>query len=227
MTVRILLIEDNRTFAAGLRNNLEIEGYHVECEPGGRRGLARARAGRPDLIILDLTLPDLDGHRVLRTLRAEGCTVPVLILSARGDEADKILGFRQGADDYVTKPFGLLELLARIEALLRRARGAHLGESDVRFGDVAVSPSRRVVLRSGIEVPLRPKELDLLLELCRRMDQVVPRHELLRQVWGYDPTVVSRTLDTHILELRQKLEPEPSNPRHIVTVRKSGYRLVP
>jgi DNA-binding response OmpR family regulator len=153
--------------------------------------------------------------------------VPVLILSARGDEADKILGFRQGADDYVTKPFGLLELLARIEALLRRARAAQVGETDVRFGDIAVSPSRRVVLRSGIEVPLRPKELDLLLELCRRMDQVVPRHELLRQVWGYDPTVVSRTLDTHILELRQKLEPEPSNPRHIVTVRKSGYRLVP
>jgi DNA-binding response OmpR family regulator len=225
---RILLIEDNRNLAIGLRNNLEIEGYQVELATDGSSGLAHARAVRHDLIILDLMLPGLDGYRVLRALREDGCETPVLILSARGEESDKVLGFRLGADDYVSKPFGLLELLARVDALLRRTNGrgttAALTER-ARFGDVEVDPATRSVTRGGVPVPMRPKEFDLLVALVRRGGQVAGREELLREVWGYATEVISRTVDTHIAELRRKLEPNPAEPSHILTVRKAGYRL--
>jgi len=223
---RILVIEDNRDLAYGLRNNLEIEGFQVEVAEDGRAGLLVARRSKPDLVILDLMLPELDGFRVLRALREDGSAVPILILTARGEEADKVRGLRLGADDYVTKPFGLLELLARVEALLRRTRGSSPEAEEVlAFGAVEIHPASRVVLRNGAALELAPKEFELLMALVRARGAVVSRLELMRQVWGYSDAVVTRTVDTHVAELRRKLEDDPASPRHILTVRKVGYRL--
>ncbi len=225
---RILIVEDNPDLAYGLRTGLEIEGYVVDVSPDGERGLDRARVWRPHLVILDLMLPGLDGYRVLRTLRNEGLDMPVLILTARGEETDKVLGFRLGADDYVTKPCGVLELLARVAALLRRARqsGGHEGALAVeRFGAVEINPSSRTVTRGDQPVALSPKEFDLLLALVRRRGAVASRLALLKEVWGYSADVMTRTVDIHIAELRRKLEDDPSKPRHILTVWKAGYRL--
>jgi DNA-binding response OmpR family regulator len=223
---RILVVEDNPDLAYGLRNNLEIEGYEVDVVEDGTQGLARARVGGPDLIILDLMLPGMDGYRVLRALRDEGRRMPVLILTARGEEADKVRGLRLGADDYVTKPFGVLELLARVEALLRRTAppGDGAGPPE-RFGVIEVIPASRSVLKSGKPVPLTPKEFDLLLALLHRGGAVATRMELLTEVWGYSAAVLSRTVDTHVAELRRKLESDAAAPKHILTVRKAGYRL--
>jgi two-component system, OmpR family, alkaline phosphatase synthesis response regulator PhoP len=226
---RILLIEDNQDLCFGLRNNLEIEGYTVDTAGSGRTGLQAFLLAHPDLVILDLMLPELDGFRVLRTLREQGDATPILILTAKGEEADKVRGLRMGADDYVTKPFGLLELLARVEALLRRAspKGIHASPtSEVqRFGSIEVDPHTRTVRREAEDIVLAPKEFDLLLALLRAGGGAVSRLSLLQQVWGYSSAVVSRTVDTHIAELRRKLEDDPSSPRHILTVRKMGYRI--
>jgi two-component system alkaline phosphatase synthesis response regulator PhoP len=224
---RVLIVEDNHDMAFGLRNNLEIEGYAVEVAEDGPSGLAAARRQRPDLIVLDLMLPGMDGYRVLRQLRDDGLDAPVLILTARGEEADKVLGFRLGADDYVTKPFGLLELLARVEALLRRSRPASPpgASTAFHFGDVEVMLSTRNVRRAGRDVPLTPMEFDLLVALLQRQGAVASRLELLKEVWGHSSAVLTRTVDTHIGELRRKLEQDPATPRHILTVRKAGYRL--
>ncbi len=232
---RILVVEDNESLAFGLRNNLEIEGYDVAVEGDGTEGLAAARSDPPDLIVLDLMLPGLDGFRFLRKLREDDAHTPVLILTARGEETDKVRGLKLGADDYVTKPFGVMELLARVEALLRRTRTGNGGEANAashaarmqveRFGDVQIDPAARVVRRNGQPVDLTPKEFDLLLALSKRQGTVATRLELMREVWGYSSAVVSRTVDTHIAELRRKIEENPSAPKHILTVRKSGYRL--
>ncbi len=227
MSSRILVIEDNDDLAFGLRNNLEIEGHEVTVATDGRDGLERALEQPPDLIVLDLMLPGLDGFRVLRELRKRDAATPVLVLTARGEEADKVRGLRLGADDYVTKPFSLLELLARVEALLRRAGRTVPEAGRWTFGDVTVDAGRRSVRRAGEAVELAPKELDLLIALLRRDGAVAQRLDLLREVWGYQEAVavVSRTVDTHVAELRRKLEAEPARPRHILTVRKAGYRL--
>jgi DNA-binding response OmpR family regulator len=227
---RVLLVEDNADLAYGLQNNLEIEGYEVRVAEDGETGLDEAREWDPDLIVLDLMLPGLDGYRVLQHLRRSGCVTPVLILTARGEESDKVLGFRLGADDYVTKPFGVLELLARVEAILRRvghgpAQDVDEGDAVEEFGSVKVDTRSRIVTRGGEEVSLTPKELDLLLALIRRRGAVASRLDLLQEVWGHRAAVVSRTVDTHISELRKKLEEEPSHPCHILTVHKAGYRF--
>jgi DNA-binding response OmpR family regulator len=223
---RVLIVEDNHDLAFGLRNNLEIEGYAVDVADDGPSGLAAARRQHPDLVVLDLMLPGMDGYRVLRQLRDDGLTMPVLILTARGEEADKVRGFRFGADDYVTKPFGVLELLARIEALLRRSRPAAPTPPAVeRFGEIDVDASTRSVRRGGHDVALTPMEFDLLVALLRRRGAVASRVELLKEVWGHSSAVLTRTVDTHVGELRRKLEADPSTPRHILTVRKAGYRL--
>jgi DNA-binding response OmpR family regulator len=219
---RVLIVEDNRDLAYGLRNNLEIEGYDVDVAVDGAEGLARAKATRPDLVVLDLMLPKMDGFRVLRALRDDGLTMPVLVLTARGEESDKVRGLKLGADDYLTKPFGLLELLARVEALLRRA--APRAPADL-VGDIEIDRSTRTVTRNGNAVELAPKEYDLLIALADRNGAVVSRLELMRQVWGYSDAVITRTIDTHVAELRRKLERDPAQPRHILTARKVGYRL--
>jgi two-component system alkaline phosphatase synthesis response regulator PhoP len=227
--MRVLIVEDNHDLAFGLRNNLEIEGYSVDVAEDGPGGLSAARRLHPDLVVLDLMLPGMDGYRVLRQLREDGLTMPVLILTARGEEADKVLGFRLGADDYVTKPFGVLELLARVQALLRRSRpstpGARRGVH--RFGDIEVDLATRTVRREGRQVPLTPMEFDLLVALAERRGAVASRVELLTEVWGHSAGVLTRTIDTHIGELRRKLEKDPATPRYILTVRKAGYRLDP
>jgi DNA-binding response OmpR family regulator len=221
----VLVIEDNAELAYGLRNNLEIEGHEVTVAPDGRQGLEAAERERPDLVILDLMLPDLDGFRVLRRLRQRDAATPVLILTARGDQEDKVRGLKLGADDYVTKPFGLLELLARVEARLRRREeDPDTGARD-RFGPVEVDRRTRVVERSGEPVALAPKEFDLLLALLDADGAAVSRSMLMDRVWGYEADVLSRTVDTHVAELRRKLEDDASAPRHILTVRKVGYRL--
>ena len=226
----ILIIEDNADIARGLRDNLEVEGYEVDVALDGEQGLARLRGRPPKLVILDLMLPRLDGMQVLRRLRDEGFEMPVLILSARAGEAEKVRGFRVGADDYVTKPFGLRELLARVDALFRRRR--RLTESDriaaappARFGDVEIHYDSRTVLKRGEPVALRPREFDLLAALARRANTVVARRSLLDEVWAYDDGVQTRTVDTHVVELRRKIESDPTQPRYIVTVRKAGYML--
>jgi DNA-binding response OmpR family regulator len=227
---RVLVVEDNRNLALGLSTNLEYEGHDAEVVADGSTALLRARTGAHDLIVLDLMLPGLDGFRVLETLRRDGVTIPILVLTARGDEADKVRGLEGGADDYVTKPFALRELLARVAALLRRSRSGGNGHGElpagpVSFGPVTVDPATRQVTLDGCPVSLRPKEYDLLSALLRRAGRVATRVELLREVWGYHESVASRTLDTHIGELRRKLERDPAAPRHLLTVRKTGYRL--
>jgi len=222
---RVLVIEDNAELAYGLRNNLEIEGHTVAVARDGSEGLARARRNEADLVILDLMLPRLDGFRVLRALREQDRETPVLILTARGEEGDKVRGLKLGADDYVTKPFGLLELLARVEALLRRSEAGRLPGEVLRFGSVEVDRAARAVRREGKPVALAPKELDLLLALLAARGAALSRLTLMQQVWGYQADVLSRTVDSHVLELRRKLEPDPGQPRHILTVRKVGYRL--
>jgi DNA-binding response OmpR family regulator len=223
--IRILVIEDNADLAFGLRNNLEIEGYEVRLAADGRLGLAVALEQRFDLVVLDLMMPGLDGFRVLKSLRERGDRTPVLILTARGQEEDKVRGLRLGADDYVTKPFGVLELLARIEALLRRTRPARQAGPAVHFGDVVVDPATRTARRAGGDVPLAPKEFDLLWALVDANGAAVSRDRLMELVWGYGADVLSRTVDTHIAELRRKLEAGDAAPAHILTVRKVGYRL--
>ena len=227
---RILIIEDNEDLVFGLQNNLEIEGYDVLIAATGTAGVQQAREFQPDLILLDLMLPEMDGFEVLKTLRQNGNSAPVLILTARGEEMDKVTGLRLGADDYVTKPFGLMELLARVEALLRRT-AVPGSENDgvagdiLRIGTIEVCPSARSVRRDGEIVDLAPKEFDLLLELVRRDGAVVSRMELMKKVWGHSSVVVSRTVDTHIAELRRKLEKDSASPELIITVRKAGYRI--
>jgi DNA-binding response OmpR family regulator len=226
---QIVVVEDNPDLAFGLRNNLEIEGYDVSVAGDGLAGLEAVRTTGPDLVILDLMLPGLDGFRVLRALREEGRDMPVLILTAKGEEADKVHGLQLGADDYVTKPFGVLELLARVKALLRRAAPRESGGEALpmptRFGRVQVNVATRTVTRDDVPVALAPLEFELLLALLRRAGAIATRLELLREVWGYHEEVMSRTVDTHIAELRRKLEDDPAHPRHILTVRKVGYRL--
>jgi DNA-binding response OmpR family regulator len=222
---RILVVEDNADLAFGLRNNLEIEGYEVRLASDGNAGLDSARSEKFDLIVLDLMMPGLDGFRVLRALRAGNDRTPVLILTARGQEEDKVRGLKLGADDYVTKPFGVLELMARVEALLRRTQPARAAGPVVRFADVEVDPASRTVKRGGRETLLAPKEFDLLWALIEANGAALSRDELMKRVWGYGADVLSRTVDTHIAELRRKLEPASGDARRILTVRKVGYRL--
>jgi DNA-binding response OmpR family regulator len=226
---RILIVEDNEDLARGLSNNFEIEGFESAIAGDGETAMRMLAAYDPDLVILDLMLPGMDGYSVLQRLRDAGNTVPVLILTARSAEYEKVRGFSQGADDYVTKPFGLMELLGRVKALLRRAGRANgmSAETNVRFGDVEIRPGTHDVTRDGKPVSLRPKEYELLMALARRKGNVAGRMDLLREVWGYGSGVVSRTVDTHIGELRRKLEDDPASPKYIITVRKTGYRLDP
>jgi DNA-binding response OmpR family regulator len=225
---RVLVVEDNRDLALGLQVNLEVQGYAVQAVHEGTAVLEAARAFRPDLVVLDLMLPGIDGFQVLSELRAAGVNATVLILSARGEEVDKVRGLRLGADDYMVKPFGLMELLARVEALLRRGgaspgqRAEPAGES---FGDVVVDAESRQVIVGGVPVNLTPKAFDLLVALLQRNGRIATRPDLLREVWGHRAAVESRTVDTHIAELRRKIEADPANPRHILTVWKAGYRL--
>jgi len=225
---RILVVEDNTALAEGIAYNLRHEQHEARVAEDGRTGLQLAREWKPDLMILDLMLPEMDGYEVLGSIRKEGNRVPVIILTARGEEADKVRGFRLDADQYVTKPFGVLELLERVAMLLRRS-GAHNGagsEHDcIRFADVVVDTNARTVKKGGQLCTLTPKAFELLLALIKRDGSVATRQELLKEVWGYGAFVLSRTVDSHVAELRRKLEADPARPEHILTVWKVGYRF--
>ena len=231
----ILIIEDNETLALGLRTSLEVEGYKVECITDGSDGLSWLSQNNPDLIVLDLMLPGLNGFEVLRRYRARGGAAAVLILSARDQEVDKVQGFRIGADDYVVKPIGVLEFLARVEAIIRRLAPAGRGSAGAldgparitlhHFSDVVVDLRTRTVLRGGRAVDLSPMEFDFLSFLIESGGDIVSRETLMRQVWRYSLGVTSRTVDQHVARLRNKLEPDPAQPRHLITVRKAGYRF--
>jgi DNA-binding response OmpR family regulator len=221
---RVLLIEDNTDLAAGISYNLRKENLDVRVEETGIAGWHAVGDWNPDLVILDLMLPDLDGFEILERLRKSGDRRPVLILTAKDQESDKVRGFHLDADQYVTKPFSLRELLARVHSLLRRNEG-RAAEDIVRFGDIEVDLGRREVSRAGDAVILTPKAFDLLCALIRRNGGVATRADLLREVWGHRALVLTRTVDAHVAELRRKLEHDPAHPRHIVTVWKVGYRL--
>jgi two-component system alkaline phosphatase synthesis response regulator PhoP len=228
---RILVVEDNADLAFAVTTALQSEGFDVVVAGTGPDGVEAARKREADLIILDLMLPGFDGYRVIRTLREERIETPILILTARGEETDKVKGLRLGADDYVTKPFGAMELLARVDALLRRSRISATAAAATppaqldRFGDVEVNRAARTVKRRGEPVALAPKEFDLLIALMDRPGTVVARGDLLGAVWGYQHDISTRTVDIHVSELRAKLEPNPAQPVHIITVRKAGYRF--
>jgi len=222
----ILLIEDNRDYAATLRANLEREGYDVAVSANGVEGLDLAKRTEPDLIILDLMLPAMNGFTVLQRLRDEGRQAPVLIMTALGTEEEKLRGFGLGADDYVVKPCGLLEILARVRALLKRASGGTVvPRAPVHVADLTIDFAARLVRRGDVEITLRPKEFDLLAALVRHRGRVVSRADLLREVWGYAAGTESRTVETHLAALRERLGDDPQAPRYIVTVRRAGYRL--
>ena len=227
---RVLVIEDSNDLAQGLRYNLELEGYAVKVADDGNAGLSLAREWDPDLVILDLMLPGIDGYQVLRSLRGDGRQTPVLILSARGEEADKVRGFQLDADQYVTKPFGLIELLERVKSLLRRTRSrSDVAETaaagTIRFGDVSIDPASRTVMRAGESVNLTPKAYELMMALIKRKGAVATRVELLREVWDHRAIVLTRTVDSHMAELRKKLEYDPAEPKHFITIWKVGYRF--
>ncbi len=222
----ILIIEDNHDYATTLGANLEREGHEVRISATGPDGLACARVVPPDLIILDLMLPGMSGYTVLQRLRDAGQATPVLIMTARGTEDEKLRGFGLGADDYVVKPCGLREMLARVRALLKRGGGsARESPSEARVADLTIDFATRVVRRGTTMLVLRPKEFDLLAALVRHRRRVVSREELLSEVWGYAAGTESRTVETHLAALRQRLGDDPRSPRYILTVRGAGYRL--
>jgi len=218
--VRLLVVEDEDAIAGPLVEGLQREGFAVERAATGEAALA---AEAPDLVLLDLRLPDLDGLEVCRRLR-ERSRVPIIVVSARGEEVDRVVGLELGADDYVVKPFGLRELIARIKAVLRRAEPAPASGA-TRVADLEVDTRARRATLNGTDVALTPKEFDLLLAFVRRPGVVLSRVALLRDVWGHSADVLTRTVDIHVAELRRKLESDPSTPKHILTVWKAGYRL--
>ncbi|HTP89015.1 MAG TPA: response regulator transcription factor [Candidatus Acidoferrales bacterium] len=228
MSARILLVEDEPGLSLTLVDLLTNEGYQVEAAMDGSAGLDRAAHGGFDLVVLDLMLPRMNGLEVCRELRRRGKDVAILMLTAKSQLTDRVVGLKLGADDYLTKPFEPPELLARIEALLRRTKRDKLAPlASFQFDDIAIDFERNQVTRGGAPVSLAAKELELLRYLIERRGNVVSRDELLEGVWEYQPGVSSRTIDVHVAWLRQKLEENPQSPRHIHTVRGVGYRFVP
>jgi DNA-binding response OmpR family regulator len=222
---RILVVEDDLAILTGLSMNLRFEGYEVLQAQDGRQGLARALDEAPDLLVLDVMLPELNGFEVLKELRQRGRDTPVVVLSAKGAEMDKILGLNLGADDYVAKPFGLQELLARIKAVLRRRYPSAGAPPPLTFGDVLVDPAAKTVTRAGQPVELTAQEFKLLAHFLAHPGRTFSREELLSAAWGYDYVGSARTVDNFMRQLRLKLEPDPEEPRHFLTVRGLGYRF--
>ena len=229
---KVLIVEDDRTLLDVLKYNLTKEGHDVVTASDGVEALNVARDKKPDLIVLDVMLPKLDGFEVCRILRSE-MTVPILMLTAKAGETDKVVGLELGADDYMTKPFSMREFLARIRAMLRRAEMMKMVESSVKettpsiikVGGLEIDFARHKVSQSGTTIDLSPKEFDLLAFLLKNREQVFSRDQLLEKVWGYDYAGDTRTVDVHIRWLRQKIESDPANPKHLLTVRGIGYKF--
>jgi DNA-binding response OmpR family regulator len=223
---RIIVIEDDRAILRGLKDNLEFESYEVLTATDGEQGYRLIREQSPDLIVLDLMIPKMDGYELCRKVRSEGMTTPILMLTARSEETDRVHGLDIGADDYVTKPFSVPELLARIRAILRRAQPPTALPENLCFDDVSID-FKCFEARKGEQVlKLSRKEFGVLRLLATRPGQVVTRNEMLDEVWGHECFPTTRTVDNHIASLRSKLEDDPSNPRHLITVHGVGYKLV-
>ncbi len=223
---RVLIVEDEETLVLTLSDRLRSEGYAVEAARDGDAGLERALRESFDLVLLDVALPRRDGLDVCRQLRQRGVQTPILMLTARGQVVDRVVGLRLGADDYLTKPFEMIELLARIEALLRRGQAAPAASaSGHAFGDVRIDFKSAEVHRAGAPLELSALEFKLLRYLVEHRGELVSRQELLEKVWGYEALPQTRTVDVHVASLRQKIEPNPSHPRFIVTVHRLGYRF--
>ena len=227
MTQKILIVEDEEDMAKGLELNLKKEGYSVLKASRGDTAVDLALKENPNLILLDVMLPGMNGLDVCRELRKKGVEAPIIMLTAKGEEIDRVLGLEIGADDYVTKPFSLRELMARIGVRLRRhPPGLGEGISKYRFGDVEVDFVKCQASRKGTPFALTHKELDILRLFIRRRGEVVTRDVMLNELWGYDTSSTTRTVDTHIAKLRQKLEPDPANPRYILSVYGEGYKFI-
>ena len=224
--VKVLIIEDEPNMIVGLKDSCEYEGYEVAVARNGKEGLEKASTQKVDIILLDVMLPLMSGIDVCRTLRSRGIETPILMLTARGEEMDKVVGLEVGADDYVTKPFSIKELLARIRAHLRRATKQVAAIESFTFGDVELNFKKYAARKGGQPLDLSAREFEILHYLIRRRGEIVTRDQLLDEVWGYDSTPVTRTVDNHIARLRQKIEPDPSAPQHIITVHRLGYRFV-
>ena len=223
---KILIIEDDRAIQKALRRAFETEGFALDFASDGASGLEAFRASPPVLVVLDLKLPQVHGRDVCRTIKAEAASMPIIILSASADEVDKVLLLELGADDYVTKPFSPKELLARVHAVLRRVRGPKVADQ-YAFDDVAVHFSKMELTRKGELVPLTPQEFKVLKYFIGNPERVISRDELLNEVWGYNCYPSTRTVDNHLMKLRQKLEADPLNPAHFKTVHGAGYKFVP
>jgi DNA-binding response OmpR family regulator len=223
---RILIIEDEPNMVAGLRDNFEYEGYTVLTASDGKEGLERALGEGPDLVLLDVMMPKMSGLEVCKQLKAKRPSIPVIMLTARGQEVDKVVGLELGADDYVTKPFSIRELLARTKAVLRRVRALPKEQESYAFSDVEVNLRSCSVLRKGKALDLSTKEFDLLKYFLCHPSENLSRDRLLEDVWGYEHYPNTRTVDAHIVRLRQKLEPNPEEPRFILTVHGVGYKFV-
>jgi len=221
----VLIVEDDATMLRGLKDNFEFKGYRVLTAADGEEGLNTALNKKPDLIILDIMLPEINGYEVCRLIRKENLNMPIIMLTAKGEESDIILGLNLGADDYVTKPFSIKELLARAEAFLRRSRQT---EQDIyEFGDCRLDIPARKLTCKGNEIKLSPKEFSLLEFFVKKPGRALTRDEILNMVWGYDSYIGSRSIDRFVTTLRNKIEPDPHNPIFIHTIREIGYKFEP
>jgi len=223
---KILIVEDQKDMVTGLVFNLEALGHKVSAAYDGEAGLSSAEREKPDLIVLDIMLPKKDGFEVCRELRRKGHDVPILMLTARREEADKVLGLEIGADDYLTKPFGLSEFLARVKALLRRGPGKDVQLENCRFGTVEVDFKNYRASKDGVPVNLTQREFEMMKLFVKNRDKVISRNRFLNEIWGYDRFPTTRTVDAHIASLRQKLETDPEHPRFIVTAHGLGYKFI-
>ena len=223
---KILVVEDEPAMVAGLRDNFEFEGYEVITAHDGIEGLQRALEESPDLVVLDVMMPRMSGLEVCKQLRAKRASLPIIMLTARGQEIDKVVGLELGADDYVTKPFSIRELLDRVKSVLRRTAVLPKDKEQHSFSDVEVDLRRCRVVRSGKALDISSKEFDLLKYFICHSGETLSRDRLLEDVWGYENYPTTRTVDTHLVRLRQKLEPDPEQPQYFLTVHGTGYRFV-
>ena len=224
---KVLIVEDDRSMAVALSDGFSYEGFQVEVATDGEEGLRAARESRPDLMILDIMLPKKNGLEICKVLRGEGSALPIIMLTARGQEIDKVLGLKLGADDYVTKPFSFMELRARVDAVLRRSSSPpskSIGGTH-EFGTLTVDLDHHEAHKDGVELDLTPREFRILDHFIQHRGEVVTREQLLDDVWGYDTIPFTRTVDTHIAKLRKKIEDDPSDPHLIVTVHRLGYKF--
>jgi DNA-binding response OmpR family regulator len=226
---KILIVDDEVNMVNGLKDNLEFEGYEVDTAMEGRTGLQKAVQNRYDLILLDIMLPEVSGFDICKAARKEGVNTPIIMLTAKGEEIDKVLGLELGADDYMTKPFSLRELLARIKAILRRAPDSKNGNAEPEFvhiGNVKVSFKNYTAFEGIKEIKMSYKEFEILHFLYQNEGKTIPRDDLMSNVWGIDYDITTRTVDNFILKLRQKIETDPNNPKIILTVHGVGYKMI-